>query len=237
MSLRYILFDLDGTLLPMDQERFIQEYFGRLSKKLTPHGYDAKRLIDAIWGGTAAMVKNTGKVTNEQVFWDYFSSIFGEDARKDEPIFEEFYRTDFQKLRSVCGFDPRAAQVVARLKAMGFPLVLATNPIFPAIATRSRMDWAGLREEDFVLYTTYENSRHCKPNPDYYRDILAQLGAKAEECLMVGNDVTEDMIAGSLGMKVFLLTDCLINKHGKNIENFPHGSFEKLMEFVQTLTA
>lgn len=235
MSIRYILFDLDGTLLPMDQDVFVKAYFSRLAARLAPHGYDPKKLIDVIWGGTAAMVKNDGSVTNEQVFWDFFATVFGEDARKDEPIFEEYYHTDFQQVQGACGFDPRAAQAVAELKTMGFTLALATNPIFPAIATESRMRWAGLDKGDFALYTTYENSRHCKPNPDYYRDILEQLGAKEEECLMVGNDVGEDMIAETLGMKVFLLTDCLINKHGKDISHYPQGSFGELMEFVRTL--
>lgn len=235
MSIRYILFDLDGTLLPMDQEIFIKSYFGRLAAKLAPHGYDPKKLIDAIWGGTAAMVKNDGRVTNEEAFWNFFATIFGAESRKDEPIFEEFYHTDFQQVRESCGFDPRAAQTIAALKERGFTLVLATNPIFPAIATESRMKWAGLDREDFDLYTTYENSRHCKPNPDYYRDILAHIGAKAEDCLMVGNDVAEDMVAQTLGMKVFLLTDCLINKSGADISQYPHGSFEELMAFVDTM--
>lgn len=235
MSIRYILFDLDGTLLPMDQDVFIKAYFSRLAAKLAPHGYDPEKLIKAIWGGTAAMVKNDGSVTNEDAFWNYFCTVFGENARKDEPIFADFYQTEFQQVQQSCGFDPRAAETIAKLKDMGYTLVLATNPIFPAMATESRMIWAGLERSDFVLYTTYENSRHCKPNPDYYRDILAQIGAMPEECLMVGNDVTEDMIAASLGMKVFLLTDCLINKGNEDISRYPHGSFDVLMEFIQTL--
>lgn len=235
MSIQYILFDLDGTLLPMDQDVFVKNYFSRLAAKLAPHGYEPKKLIDAIWGGTAAMVKNDGSKTNEQAFWDFFATVFGETAKSDEPKFDEFYRTDFQQVQSVCGFDARAAQTIAALKEMGYTLALATNPIFPAIATESRMRWAGLNKDDFVLYTTYENSRHCKPNPDYYRDILAQLGAKPEECLMVGNDVSEDMIAEKLGMKVFLLTDCLINKHGKDISGYPQGSFDALMQYIRTM--
>lgn len=235
MSIRYILFDLDGTLLPMDQEVFVKAYFGRLAAKLAPHGYEPKKLIDAIWGGTAAMVKNDGTITNEAAFWKFFATVFGDDVRKDEPLFDEYYRTDFQQVQAACGFDARAAQTIATLKEMGFTLALATNPIFPAIATESRMRWAGLNKGDFVLYTTYENSSHCKPNPDYYRDILAQLGAQAEECLMVGNDVSEDMVAETLGMSVFLLTDCMINKHGKDISRYPQGSFGELLEFVQTL--
>ena len=39
MSVKTILFDLDGTLLPMDQDIFVKDYFGRLAKKLAPIGY------------------------------------------------------------------------------------------------------------------------------------------------------------------------------------------------------
>lgn len=219
----------------MDQDLFVKAYFNRLAVKLAPHGYEPEQLIKAIWGGTAAMVQNDGSSLNEAAFWRFFTSVYGETAINDEPIFDEFYRTDFQQVRSSCGFAPKAGQTIAALKEMGFTLVLATNPIFPAVATESRMLWAGLNKDDFVLYTTYENSRHCKPNPDYYRDILAQLAANAEDCLMVGNDVTEDMVAETLGMKVFLLTDCLINKHGKDISAYPQGSFDELISYIRTL--
>lgn len=118
---------------------------------------------------------------------------------------------------------------------MGFRVALATNPIFPAVATESRVRWAGLEPDDFELYTTYENSKFCKPNPGYYSEIIKKLKCSAEECLMVGNDVTEDMIAEKLGMKVFLLTDCLINKENKDITSYPCGSFDELIEYVNSL--
>ena len=114
-------------------------------------------------------------------------------------------------------------------------IVLATNPIFPAIATQKRMSWAGFEPNDFELYTTFENSRFCKPNVAYYQDILDQLGLKAEECIMVGNDVNEDMVAQKLGMKVFLLTDCLINVDNKDILHYPQGSFDELLDYITTL--
>ena len=233
MNITTILFDLDGTLLPMDQDEFVKAYFGLLAKKLAPHGYDAEQLIPAIWSGTKAMVKNTGAVTNEEAFWDDFTSTYRADARKDIPLFEEYYRTDFQKVRAVCGFHEGAAQTIGLVKELGFRTVLATNPIFPAVATESRIRWAGLKPEDFELYTTYENARFCKPNLDYYRDILTQLGVCAEECLMVGNDVGEDMIAAKLGMQVFLLTDCIINKGNEDISVYPHGSFPELMAYIR----
>ncbi|MBO7333781.1 MAG: HAD family hydrolase, partial [Lachnospiraceae bacterium] len=68
-----VLFDLDGTLLPMDMTEFTEGYFKYLVKMLAPHGYDPKELIKNVWGGTAAMVKNDGSCMNEAAFWNYFT--------------------------------------------------------------------------------------------------------------------------------------------------------------------
>lgn len=235
MKIKAVLFDLDGTLLPMDQEVFTKAYFKGLAAKLAPRGYEPKQLIDAIWGGTKAMIKNPGGKSNEERFWEFFSGIYGDKAREDEPHFEEFYKTDFQKIKDVCGYDPRSAKIVHKLKEAGIRTALATNPIFPAIATESRMRWAGLEPEDFELYTTYENSCYSKPNPEYYKAILAQMNLTAQECLMVGNDVGDDMVAKDIGMKVFLLTDCLINHKDADISDLPQGDFDALQKYIDSL--
>lgn len=233
MKLTTVLFDLDGTLLPMDQDTFVGAYFRGLSRTLAPYGYDPEALVRGIWAGTGAMVKNDGSITNEEAFWRTFAGLFGEKARQDEPVFARFYATEFQKVQQVCGFSPEAARTVKAIKALGLDVVLATNPIFPAIATHSRARWAGLDPEDFRLITTYENSRYCKPNPEYYRQILRELELEPEECLMVGNDVSEDMIAGELGMEVFLLPACLINKGGQETRRYPQGDFGGLLCFIR----
>lgn len=233
MKITTVLFDLDGTLLPMDQNVFVKAYFGGIAKKLAPHGYEPQKLIDTIWAGTAAMVKNDGRENNETVFWRTFAGIFGvERARRDYPLFEEFYRECFDEVSKSCGYNPAARRIIDLLAQNGIRRVLATNPIFPSIATEKRMAWAGLSPKDFEFFTTYENSCHCKPNLDYYRDILKEIGCRPEECLMVGNDVGEDMIAEKLGMQVFLLTDCLINKNGEDLDAYPHGDFSALAEYL-----
>lgn len=233
--IKTVLFDLDGTLLPMDQDEFTKYYFKLLAAKLAPHGYDPKALVDAIWAGTAAMVKNDGRCTNEQAFWTCFAALLGERVRADEPTFAQFYANEFSGAKAACGFDARAGAIVRDLKARGYRVALATNPIFPAIATQSRIRWAGLEPEDFALYTTYENSRFCKPNPAYYQEILTALGAQAEECLMVGNDAREDLAARELGIEVFLLTPCLINRDGVDISALPHGDFDALRDYLARL--
>ena len=207
-----------------------------LVKKLAPYGYEPQKLIDGIWSGTAAMVKNDGTKSNEQAFWEKFSEMFGEKALADKPLFDEFYENDFQNAKAICGYNPKAAIAVHTIKEMGFRIALATNPIFPSTATESRISWAGFDPNDFELYTTYENIGYCKPNPEYYKELARRLGVSPEQCLMVGNDVTEDMEAAqTAGMSVFLLTDCLINKERKDISVYPRGSFEQLIDFANKL--
>ena len=232
MKITTVLFDLDGTLLPMDQDLFTKGYFKLLAAKLAPYGYEPKQLIDAVWAGTAAMLKNDGTRSNETVFWNRFALIYGEKAKTDKPLFDDFYANEFRQAKSICSTDPRAAETVHRIQARGYRVALATNPIFPAIATEHRIRWAGLEPSDFVLCTTYENSSFCKPNTDYYREITQKLGVRPEECLMVGNDVAEDMAARELGMHVFLLIDCLICTQGTDISQYPHGSFEQLSAYL-----
>ena len=233
--MKAILFDLDGTLLPMDQEVFVRNYLARMAKYLEPWGHDPKLLVKAVWAGTGAMMKNDGSALNEDVFWQVFNGIMGKDARKDGELFEAFYQGEFQKSRESCGSNPASAQIIGQIKDMGYSVILATNPLFPPIATQSRIRWAGLRPEDFLLVTTYDNSHFCKPNPEYYREILGKLGLDAAQCLMVGNDVSEDMAAEKLGMRVFLLTDCLINRENTDISRFPKGGFPELLQYIRSL--
>ena len=232
MEITAVLFDLDGTLLPMDMDEFTNGYFGLLTQKLAPRGYDPKQLIAAVWAGTGAMVRNDGSRANKAAFWEEFARIFGQAALEDMPLLEEFYAREFRQARAFCGYNPGAAEAVRAIRASGRRVVLATNPIFPAVGTESRLRWVGLEPDDFELVTTYENCRYCKPNVNYYRDILDRLGLRAEECLMVGNDMTEDGAAAQLGMGVYFIPDCLINKEGKDLDAWPHGGFEELVRFV-----
>lgn len=227
------LFDLDGTLLPMDQERFTECYFSMLVQKAAPYGYGAKELISAVWAGTKAMVLNDGAKSNCDVFWQTFSDIFGKDSLKDRSIFDDFYANEFENAKSACGFQPKAAEAIAYLKNRRERVALATNPIFPSVATSARIRWAGLCEENFELVTTYENSSFAKPNPDYYLSVCKSLGVSPKHCVMVGNDVEEDMVASSLGMEVFLLTDCLINRRGADLSAYPCGNFDDLLAWLK----
>lgn len=228
-----ILFDLDGTLLSMDQDEFVQRYFGRLCEVMGQQGWDPEKLQRIVWAGTKAMLGNDGGQTNEECFWRLFEQLAGCRREQAEASFVRFYENEFQEIGRLITPAAEAVQAVRQLRKRGFRVVLATNPLFPRIATVSRVRWAGLAPEDFDWITTYENSHYCKPAPAYYEEVLAAVGSRAENCLMVGNDTEDDMSAGKLGMQVYLATDHLVDIKGYGIDPFPHGS---LNEFLQKIS-
>ena len=236
MSIKAVLFDLDGTLLPMDQDEFVKAYLGLLGKRLAPRGYEFEKFIKVMWNGVGAMVKNDGGCTNEEAFWKIFTEAFGEASLDDKPFIDEFYHNEFNKVQAVCGFNKAAKEIVELVREKGKLPVLATNPLFPHTATENRMRWAGLEPEMFAAYTTYEDCHYCKPNPKYYQELLDKLELKPEECIMVGNDFDEDIVPTEmLGMQGFLLKDCLINKKEQDISGYPQGDFEALLKYLQNM--
>jgi FMN phosphatase YigB (HAD superfamily) len=230
------IFDLDGTLLPMpDQELFLDTYFKALGTKFVPHGFDPKEFIKAVWVGTKAMIENDGTMTNRQRFWTVFASLMGDQAKQLEPMFDEFYRNEFTLAKKATQTHPYAKECIRLLKEKGYAIGLATNPLFPRVATHMRLGWAGLVPEDFDLITTYENSTYCKPKLEYYEEVLKNLGKEAKDCIMIGNDVKEDMCAAQLGMDTFLLTDCLICPEEEDSSIYRQGDFEELLSFISQL--
>lgn len=232
MQIKTILFDLDGTLLPLDQDPFIKKYFELLGAYLTKNGFDAKTVGGAVIKGTFAMMENDGKCTNEALFWQVYEKMTERKREEDEAILERFYTVDFEELRSFCGIEPEAKKTVEFFKAKGYRIVLATNPVFPRYATESRIRWAGLSVDDFECVTTYENSSFSKPKEGYYKELLENLGIKAEETLMVGNDVVDDMTAETVGINVFLLTDCLLNRENRDVSRYPKGTWKDLRDYL-----
>lgn len=231
-----ILIDLDGTLLPMDRPTFMKAYLEAFAGKCKSLGLPVERSLHALGRGLEAMMGNDGSMSNERRFWEVFSHVLGMDISEDHvSSFLDFYRQEFARLEQVVSSDERARELVLLLREGGFKLVLATTPVFPRYGTLERIRWAGLDPSWFDLITTYEDFSFAKPNLGYYHQILGRVGADASECLMIGNDVSEDMVVRDLGMEVFLITDWLINHDGHDISSINSGSIDDALAYCRTL--
>jgi HAD superfamily hydrolase (TIGR01549 family) len=234
-EIKAIFFDLDGTLLPLDQSYFIKHYFKRLAAYAMTLGIDPEKLIDSTIAGSEAMIHNDGSRTNREVFWNTFFDTYGEVIEDIEQKLDNFYSNGYKTLKELTGENSHALDIIKAAHANGRKVVLATNPLFPMKAQLERLSWVGLSEEDFDIVTSYENSNYCKPNPEYYRDICRRIGVKPEECIMLGNDESDDMKGASLaGMECFLITD-----HRIMADNFmwtgERGSFEQALRMIERI--
>ena len=231
--IKAVLFDLDGTLIEMDQDAFLKSYFQRLTAYFAAEGYDPAAFSQALMYAVKVMLANDGAMKNDELFWKAIASKLGQRVLDDYPKFEAFYEQAFDALKPLCGTREGASDVLSYLRARKIPLVLASQPAFPFIAYEKRMGWGGITVEPFEWITTYDESRFCKPCGGYYLDIATRLGLRPEECLMVGNDVSDDMSARHVGMQVFLLTDYLLNPKNEDYTALPHGNVSDLLAFLE----
>ena len=154
-----VLFDLDGTLIPFDQKEFIESYLYLIAKKFVPRGYDKDILIKALWDGTGNMIKNDGKVMNRDIFKSTFTELMEKEYDEMEGDFMEFYEKEFDDVKETLQEEVDRAEFIKTIKDKGLKVVLATNPIFPKAAIKTRLNWIGLSVDDFDYITTFENSQ------------------------------------------------------------------------------
>lgn len=228
-----ILFDLDGTLLPMNLDAFMNLYFGSLAKHFTDK-HDLHSFIDLILKATKTMIANTEHRTNEEVFMEALRLSVDEQLDEYQSRFGRFYETDFDAVRQSVARNEDILLAVKVLKEKGYQLVIATNPMFPRLAIQKRIGWAGLDIEDFSYVTSFEDNHYCKPQPKFYQEVLSEIGKTASECLMVGNDTYEDLIAGKLNILTYLIEDhAIVREHA--LEPTYQGTYKDFLKFVHEL--
>lgn len=226
-----ILFDLDGTLLPMDFDKFMGIYFKNLGKYLQDY-IDPNKIAGIIMDCTTVMVKNTEPILNQDVFMKRFKKIVDGDESFFLSKFHDFYNSEFQKVKAATWQNRDIIESIKILKQKGYTLVVATNPVFPMIANHHRIKWAGLDPDDFVYISSFENNMYCKPNLEYYQEMLSKLNKQPNECMMVGNDVFEDMVSSKLGLKTFLIDECMINSYQLKIKADYIGNYKNFYDLA-----
>ncbi|NLW46434.1 MAG: HAD family hydrolase [Firmicutes bacterium] len=232
--IKTILFDLDGTLLPIDLDNFLKIYFEEMGKKFQDL-IEAKTLVKYIMTATDSMINNTEYKTNETVFMEKFGELVQSDLGTYRKRFDEFYDREFFAVKSSVVNTPLIRDSVNLLKDKGYDLIIATNPLFPAKAIHHRIRWSGFEPEDFIYITSYEKNHYCKPQLQFYREVLEETGKNPQECLMVGNDVQEDLIAAKLGVETYLITDFMIQHASEPINPTYRGTYSDFHRFVQGL--
>lgn len=230
-----LFFDLDDTLLGNDMGTFIPAYF----EQITCHfpSADPQQLINALMSGTRAAIANrdASQKLSDVLYHRLFPAMNWPQAEW-LPRFEAFYRTRFTHLRGLTDPRPVARALLEWAITAGYEIVIATSPLFPRIAIEERLRWAGIADLPFARVTSLENSHFAKPHPEYFAEILAHLGRRPEETLMIGNDWENDIAPSvALGLaNYWIAPPGSAPPVGDSQHTFGIGSLEALWEWAKT---
>jgi FMN phosphatase YigB (HAD superfamily) len=204
--LKAVFFDLDNTLILFEEEKFLGGYYPVLLARfdgIFPDSKFAERLMKA----TLALRSNDGSKINRELFLGTFCE--GLSVSRDEiwSRFEQFFSLDFDIFRDAVTAAPGAEAAFRHVKGRGLKIVVATNPVWPLVVQKKRLAWAGLGDIEVDLITHIDNMSYCKPQLGYFLQICQLIGVSPGECLMVGDDPANDMVAARTGMKTYQTTD------------------------------
>jgi FMN phosphatase YigB (HAD superfamily) len=204
--LNAILFDLDNTLILFDEARFYQGYFQKIEKLFTDI-MPADKFVEQLIGATRALVQNKGEMTNAEYFMTAFAQDYKDRRKELWNRFLHFYETEYDNLEANFKLPDHLYETMDKIVQTGLKMVLASNPIFPFDVQMKRLAWAKLDHLPFDLVTHIENMSFCKPRIEYYLEISQKINEPPENCMMVGNDPVNDLIAAHTGMKTYLVDD------------------------------
>lgn len=206
--IKAVLFDLDDTLLNIDLASFVARYLSGQARVLSEiSGLPYIRTAAAIT--SAYLAVDSQKRMDDMTNAELFSQIVFRKTHIPlaDPViadamtcYERSVLPTYQNGLFHAYPRPGIQESLKSARALGLTVALATNPLFTLAADEVRMDWAGVRPEDFMAISTLENARRTKPSARYYEEFCCGLGLAPEECLMVGNDARRDFPRPDIGL-------------------------------------
>ena len=235
MPITTLLFDLDGTLLDNEIDKFIPVYLKLFASHVAPHLPPQKFVAELLTGTQQMMTNNDFRLTLEEKFGAHFYPALGVAKEEIEPTLNEFYEKRFGELRGETKVIPSARAAVEWTTQNGLKVGIATNALFPRSAILQRLDWADVSADKFNygVITTFEFMHFAKPSPEYYAETLAWLGARPEETLMIGNEWKNDIApAHQVGINTFWIVPRSTRPPAETASPVGQGNLAEFVEWA-----
>lgn len=237
-GVNHLLVDLDGTLLGAREIFLKLDFIAQVIHELKGHR-GRIRAFRALWAMDHEMRElhqgNEGQTNNERAVTAFSEALDLPRAEGEKILYTTMHKL-FPTLKRHFFPVPGASDFLNWAKGR-FPLYLATNPVWPLELVKLRLEWAGVNPDIFQFITHAENMHACKPHARYYDDLLRHTGLRAEDCLLVGDSLLNDLAATSVGIRTFILskrTEARKLYYRKARAEAWKGSFKSLRQMLET---
>ncbi len=200
--LKAVLFDLDGTLLDLDGDAFLEDYVKQLGQFMEPW-IPAEKFQEALWAAAVgALAQSHLGRSNRFVLIESLSSTLSVASTELWARIDQFNRSNAHHVLPGGQPTPGARRAVETARAHGLAVALATTPIYDLPVVQERLRRGHLDDFSWDLIAT-DQFFSTKPYPDYFNEVAERLGIEPGECLMVGDDAFNDLSARAVGMSTF----------------------------------
>lgn len=201
--IKAVLLDLDNTLLHNPDRQWVSAFRQRFEEHIVDC-FGMTRGAEALRSGINAIyAERESFSTNAALLRTGLADGLSQPVAAITHALASFYAGRYEQLASLTAPISKADALMNCLLGQGLLVAIATNPLFPELATRRRLIWAGLGAyiDELAFITHSENMHAAKPDPAYYAETLARVGVEPDEALMVGDSAVNDMRpAASLGI-------------------------------------
>lgn len=193
--IKAVLLDMDNTLLANPDRAFASAFLEcfnahmQQTLNIDQAGLLFRRVVQQL------SAERSGDESNTALTIRHLHERTGIPADEVEAALTSFYTERYPALRDCVQPVEGAAELIQRLQAQGYAVVIATNPLYAHEAIVQRLRWAGLPDDnaDYALVTSADTMHFAKPDPAYYAEILARVGVEPDEALMIGDSQRSDI--------------------------------------------
>lgn len=182
MKYKYILFDLDGTLI--DTNQLIINSFKHTYKTHLNRDVEESEIYKYFGEPLITTLRRFSEDNAEELFKTYI----------------DFNESEHDSNVALCS---NIRECLEGLRELGCKLAVVTSK-------REKMAHRGLELFDIIKFfsvvVTIDDTKHYKPHPEPVLKALELLGAKPEEALMIGDSVFDIKCAHNAAVKAALVT-------------------------------